>query len=149
MKRLLFVIVGILVSISIVFTGCGGTEQPPSSSGSFANTPDELEVMIGGSMTLDQVYTLMTQELKNNSILYPAQDIYRQTDGKWHFTAKEGGSPGDRDAPFQVLVFIPSPIGDPHYMIFFDNKNVFHDAWFEYDAATSIQKLLWTTETSD
>jgi len=34
MKRLLFIIVGILVAISIVFTGCGGggAVTPPSSS---------------------------------------------------------------------------------------------------------------------
>ena len=100
-------------------------------------------------MPLAQLYAAITPELKNGSVIYPAQNIIRQSDGKWQFTAKEGGSPGDLDAPFQVLIFYPNPISDPYYMIFFDNEKVFHHAWFEYDVATAIQKLLWTTETTD
>ena len=139
----------ILMFPLILFLGACRETTNTQSTPQLVDTAEDLEHKISEGMTLDQVYTLMTQELKNNPILYPAQDIYRQADGKWHFTAKDGGSPGDRDAPFQVLVFIPSPIGDPHYMIFFDNEKVFHDTWFEYSAALSIQKLLWTTETTD
>ncbi|MBL7062486.1 MAG: zinc ribbon domain-containing protein [Dehalococcoidia bacterium] len=114
-----------------------------------ADSADELELRVNNGMTLDKVYDAMTSELREHAIIYPAQNIVRQADGKWQFTAKEGGSPGDIDAPFQVLIFYPSPIGDPYYMIFFDNEKVFHHAWFEYDVATAIQKLLWTTETTD
>jgi hypothetical protein len=76
-------------------------------------------------------------------------NITHRDDGKWEFTAKDGGSPGDRAAPFQVLVFTPSPIADPYYMIFFENEKVIGDGWFPYEVAISIQKLLWTTETTD
>ena len=91
----------------------------------------------------------LAPQLKNSSVIYPAQNIVRQSDGKWQFTAKEGGCPGDLDAQFQVLVFYPSPITEPYYIIFFNNQIIIHDAWFEWEAATSIQKLLWTTEVTD
>ena len=138
----------ILVIPLLLLSACSETTTPQSVP-QLADTAEGLESQVNNGMTLDKVYNAMTSELRNQSIIYPAQNIVRQADGKWQFTAKEGGSPGDIDAPFQVLVFIPSPIGDPYYMIFFDNEKVFHHAWFEYDAATGIQKLLWTTETTD
>ncbi len=138
----------ILVIPLLLFSACSETTTPQSVP-QLADTAENLEPQVSNGMTLDKVYNAMTSELRNQSIIYPAQNIVRQADGKWQFTAKEGGSPGDIDAPFQVLVFIPSPIGDPYYMIFFDNEKVFHHAWFEYDTATGIQKLLWTTETTD
>jgi len=137
----------LVVSITIV-ASCAmclmGDSEPQ-----LADSADELELRVNNGMTLDKVYDAMTSELREHATIYPAQNIVRQADGKWQFTAKEGGSPGDIDAPFQVLIFYPSPIGDPYYMIFFDNEKVFHHAWFEYDVATAIQKLLWTTETTD
>ncbi len=139
---LCFLLIGMLV-------GCDDSTDITNAENQLADTAEDLELQVNNDMTLDQVYNIMTPELRSQSITYPAQDIVRQSDGKWQFTAKEGGSPGDIDALFQVLVFIPSPIGDPYYMIFFDNEKVFHHAWFEYDAATGIQKLLWTTETTD
>jgi len=126
-----------------------GTMQNTPTTPTLLSTPEELETIITDGMTLLKVYASMTVELKNSSIIYPAQDIHRQSDGKWSFTAKDGGSPGDTDSPFQVLIFIPKSLVAPHYIILFENKRVFHDAWFEYDAATGIQKLLWTTETTD
>ena len=142
------VLLTILLLPLLLISACGETTTSQSVP-QLADTAEDLELQVNNDMTLDQVYNIMTPELRNQSIIYPAQNIVRQSDGKWQFTAKEGGSPGDTDAPFQVLIFIPSPIGDPYYMIFFDNEKVFHHAWFEYDAATGIQKLLWTTETTD
>ena len=142
------VLLTILLLPLLLISACGETTTPQSVP-QLADTAEDLELQVSNDMTLDQVYNIMTPDLRNQSIIYPAQNIVRQSDGKWQFTAKEGGSPGDIDAPFQVLIFIPSPIGDPYYMIFFDNEKVFHHAWFEYDAATGIQKLLWTTETTD
>ena len=142
------VLLTILLLPLLLISACGETTTPQSVP-QLADTAEDLESQVKNGMTLGQVYNAMTPELRNQSIIYPAQNIVRQSDGKWQFTAKEGGSPGDIDAPFQVLVFIPSPIGDSYYMIFFDNEKVFHHAWFEYDAATGIQKLLWTTETTD
>ena len=138
----------ILLLSLLLISACGETTTPQSVP-QLADTAEDLELQVNNDMTLDQVYNIMTPELRNQSIIYPAQNIFRQSDGKWQFTAKEGGSPRDIDAPFQVLIFIPSPIGDAYYIIFFDNEKVFHHAWFEYDAATGIQKLLWTTETTD
>ncbi len=139
----------ILMLPAIILLGaCEKTTTSPSTP-QLAAIAEDLELQINNGMTLDQVYNAMTPELRNQSIIYPAQNIVHQPDGKWKFTAKEGGSPGDRNAPFQVLVFTPSPIGDPYYIIFFDNEKVFHDAWFEYADAIGIQKLLWTTETTD
>ena len=142
------VLLAILMIGLLLMTACGETTTPQSIP-QLAVTAEDLELQINNGMTLDQVYNAMTPELRNQSIIYPAQNIVHQPDGKWKFTAKEGGSPGDRNAPFQVLVFTPSPIGDPYYIIFFDNEKVFHDAWFEYADAIGIQKLLWTTETTD
>jgi len=138
----------VLLTAILFLSACSETTTPQSMP-QLADTAEDLELQVNDGTTLDQVYNAMTPELRNQSIIYPAQNIIRQADGKWQFTAKEGGSPGDIDAPFQVLVFIPSPIGDPYYMIFFDREKVFHHAWFEYEVATGIQKLLWTTETTD
>jgi len=152
MKRILLISV-ILTAITLLL-GCGTAPAPtptptPTPTPELANTLEDLELIIINDMTLAQLYAAITPQLKNNSIIYPAQNIVRQSDGKWQFTAKEGGSPGDLDAQFQVLVFYPSPITEPYYMIFFNNQTIIHDAWFEYEIATSIQKLLWTTESTD
>ena len=146
-RRIVLIGLILLASVMLICTSCG--EKSSTETYQLVATAEDLELQINNGMTLDQVYNAMTPDLKNQSIIYPAQNIIRQPDGKWQFTAKEGGSPGDTDAPFQVLLFYPSPIVDPYYMIFFDNEEVFHDAWFEYEAATSIQKLLWTTESTD
>ena len=154
----------VVVLLAIVMLTLGACESAPTPAPSpapapappapapapeLANTLEDLELIIINDMTLDQLYAAITPQLKNSSVIYPAQNIVRQSDGKWQFTAKEGGCPGDLDAQFQMLVFYPSPITEPYYMIFFNNQIIIHDAWFEYEAATSIQKLLWTTEVTD
>ena len=101
------------------------------------------------NMTLDQVYALMTPELKSSTIIYPAQNIIHQPDGKWKFEPKEGGSPGDMDAPYQVLVVYPSSSEQGYYMLFFKDKRLEDSARFDYETSMKIGELLWTTESTD
>ena len=166
MRKTLSVVGIILIVILFTLGACESTPKPfpppasapapaptptltPTPTPELANTLEDLELIIVNDLTLDQLYAAITPQLKNSSIIYPAQNIVRQSDGKWQFTAKEGGCPGDLDAQFQVIVFHPSPITEPYYIIFFNNQIIIHDAWFEYEAATSIQRLLWTTEVTD
>jgi hypothetical protein len=140
MKRL----AGILMLIALipVLISCSGTPT-------LAKNSTELEWYVREGMTLDQVYALMTPELKAGSLIYPAQNIIHQPDGKWKFEPKEGGSPGDTDAPYQVLVISPTSAEEGFYMLFFKDKQLEDDARFDYETGIKIQKLLWTTESTD
>jgi len=100
-------------------------------------------------MTLNEVYALMTPELKNRAIIYPALDITLLSDGRWEFTPKEGSEPGDKDGPYQVLIVYSQSKVVGCYMLFFSNEKLMEDAWFEFEAAYDIEKLLWTTESTD
>lgn len=137
----------LLSLISLFAVSCG------DSTPSLAEDAIDLEQAVEEGMTLNEVYALMTPELKNRATIYPALNITQLPDGRWEFTPKEGSGPGDKDAPYQVLIIYSliysQDVAEGRYMLFFKNESLMGDAWFEYEAALDIEKLLWTTETTD
>jgi len=110
---------------------------------------ETLEIYMDEGISLDDVYGLMSSDYRHRTILYPAQNIY-QDNKIWHFTAMEIGEPGDINAPYHALICMPEgKITNPYYIIFFRDKLVMGDAWFDWETATKIEKLLWTTESTD
>jgi len=131
-----------LLIILLLPLSCNGTAD-------LAEDTIDLEQAAEEGMTLNEVYALMTPELKNRAIIYPALNITQLSDGRWEFAAKEGSEPGDKDAPYQVLMVYSQPTAEGCYMLFFQNEILMEDAWFEFETAYDIEKLLWTTETTD
>ncbi|MQY66937.1 MAG: hypothetical protein GH159_01250 [Dehalococcoidia bacterium] len=135
-----------LLIILLLPLSCNGTAD-------LAGDSIELERAVRDGMTLNEVYALMTPEFKNRAVIYPALNITQLSDGRWEFAAKEGSEPGDKDAPYQVLIIYSliysQDVTEGRYMLFFENESLIEDAWFEYEAALDIEKLLWTTETTD
>ncbi|GAH48750.1 unnamed protein product, partial [marine sediment metagenome] len=87
-----------LLIILLLPLSCNGTTD-------LAGDSIELERAVREGMTLNEVYALMTPEFKNRAtIIYPALNITQLSDGGWEFAAKEGSEPGDKDAPYQVLI---------------------------------------------
>ena len=144
MKKLLLLT---LVIFLCLLPACGSNSQTIKSSS--ISTPEVLENYIEQGMSFDDIRKVMSSELYGRTLIFPAQDIYQE--GKiWHFTSLEVGEPGDRNAPYFILVCYPEgPITNPHYIVIFKDGFVIGDAWFDWETATDIQKLLWTTETTD
>jgi len=145
MKKLLLILV-LLITLTLSLS-CNSTPDPAGDS-------VELQRVVQEGMTLNEVYALMTPEFKSRAtIIYPALNITQLPDGRWEFTPKEGSYPGDKDAPYQVLIIYSliysQSIAEGCYMLFFKNESLIEDAWFEYEATIDIEKLLWTTEITD
>ena len=133
-KTMLVTLVLLIACLSLV--GCGGTPVPP------VDTATNLAKLIEKDMTLNQVYDLMSIELRGTTTLYPTQNIEQAAGGDWVFTSKEGGFAEDEEAPFHVLVFTPDPVGADYYIVFFENESVIGDDWFIYSSAVIIQSTL-------
>ncbi len=133
-KTMLVSLVLLITCLSLV--GCGGTPVPP------VDTAKNLAKLIEKEMTLNQVYDLMSIELRDTTTLYPAQNIEQKAAGNWVFTSKEGGLTEDEEATFLVLVFTPDPVGADYYMVFFENESVIEDDWFIYSSAVIIKRTL-------
>lgn len=118
--------------------------------GSLANDTVQLEWAVESDMTLNEVYDLMSHNLKNNTLIYPANDIYQSSNGKWVFIPKLGAAPGDTDALFQVLVTFPQDTSwdddEGFYFLMFKERVLFDTARFEPSTAWDIQDLLWDDE---
>ena len=128
-----------LVVLSVVVTihtGCGGTPNPPV--GSIKHLQELVEV----GQTLDQVRDFMTDALKERMTIYPAQAIEKQESGKWTFKAKEGGSPGDTDAPCLVIVIEPDPGDNMYFAVFLKDSRVLTVEWFDYAGVFVINTVL-------
>ncbi len=123
------------MSLSLVSCG-GGTPIPP------VDKAEDIEQLVGNSMTLDQVYTLMSAKLKNTTTEYPALNVELAAEGNWSFTGTEGGISEDTEAVYLVLIFTPDPIGASYFMVFFEDGLVIGNSWFDYTNAMVIQKLL-------
>ncbi len=125
-----------LLIMCLPLVSCGGTPLPP------VDTAKDLTELIKKEMTLNQVYDLMSIELRDTTTLYKAQSIAQKADGNWVFTPKEGGFAEDEEVPFHVLVFTPDPVGADYYMVFFENESVIEDDWFIYSFAVIITRTL-------
>ena len=140
-KTMLVSLILLIMGLSLV--GCGGTPVPP------VDTATNLAKLIEKDMTLNQVYDLMSIELRNTTTLYPAQNIEQKAGGDWAFTSKGGGFAEEEEVPFHVLVFTPDPVGTDYYMVFFENESVIGTAWFTAPDAAIIKKTLEGTLLGD
>ncbi len=143
MKHKMMLVSLALLIMGLSLGGCGGTPVPP------VDTAKNLAKLIEKEMTLNQVYDLMSIELRDTTTLYPARNIKQKADGNWVFTSKEGGFAEDEKATFHVLVFTPDPVGADYYMVFFENESVIEDDWFIYSSAVIIKKILEGTLIGD
>ena len=132
--RAFFCLVALLV-IGTLFAGCG-TPKPPVDS------IKHLRDLVLTGQTLEQVQDLMTDALKDRMTIYPAQNIEKQTNGNWKFEAKEGGNPGDTDAPYVVIVITPDPDNAQYFTVFLKDGKVTTTEWFSSTGAAIIHKLL-------
>ena len=128
-----------LVMLSVITTtlaGCSGTPKPP------VDTTRQLQELVQVGQTLEQVEELMTEALKERATTYPAQSIKKQVTGNWEFQAKEGGIPGDTDAPYLAIVIEPDPASTSYLVVFFEGTTVTAAEWFDHTGAIVIRKLL-------
>ncbi len=128
----------ILLISSSLLAGCiGGTPVPP------VDTAQDVAKLVEEGYTLNQVYGLMSPQLKDTIILHRAQTVeQKKFSGAWEFGAVPGGVPEDSDAPYKVLIFPPDKAGGDCYMIFFENDSVIGSDWFTAAAADTIDGLL-------
>ena len=134
-KMLMGIVAITLMCITLV--GCiGGTPTPPVSK------VEHVAELVVEDMTLDEVYGLMTADLKGTTVLYPAQNLELRPSGNWKFAGKEGGFAEDEEAPFQVLMIVPQTADDNYYVILFEGEDVIGSDWFASSAAGFIEDLL-------
>jgi len=134
-KMLMGIVAVTLMCITLI--GCiGGTPTPPVSKA------EHVDKLIVEDMTLDEVYALMTEELRGNTVLYPAQSLELRPNGNWKVAAKDGGFEEDEEPPFQVLMLVPETADRDYYIIFFEGENVIGNNWFAVTAAGFIEGLL-------
>ena len=134
-----------LVTLSVITTmlaACGGTPKPP------VDTARQLQELVQVGQTLEQVQDLMTDALEDRVTIYPAQNIKKQVTGNWEFQAKEGGSLGDTDAPYLILLIEPDPASTTYLAVFFEGKTVTAAEWFDHTGAVVIRKVLGQVLTS-
>jgi len=134
-KMLMGIVAVALMCVTLV--GCiGGTPTPPVSK------VEHVAELVVEDMTLDDVYDLMTTELKSTTVLYPAQSLELRLSGNWKVAGKEGGFEEGEEAPFQVLMLVPQVADKDYYIVFFEGENVIGNNWFDVVGAGFIEDLL-------
>ena len=123
-------------ALVMVLSACEGTITPPVDSGR------HLETLIMEGQRLAEVQGLMTARLQSQTMIYPADKIEKLENGRWTFTSKSGGIPGDTDAPFVALVITPDSTNEDYYVIFFKDDGVMSHEWFTAYYANFIHQVL-------
>lgn len=126
----------VLLLVGTLLTGCGGTPNPP------VNSIKHLQELVQVGQTLDTVEELMTDALKDRMTIYPARDMEKQENGNWIFKAKEGGSPGDTDAPYLAIVIEPDPGSNMYFAVFLKDRQVMTVEWFDYAGVFVLNTVL-------
>ena len=126
-----------LLVVALAVIGC--KESSPRVP---AETTADMAKLVHEGMTLDQVYALMSIQLKNTTTLYPAKSIEKELSGSWKLTSVEGGLSTEDEAEYHVLVFTPETAEADYYMVFFHNDAVIGADWFEPSVASKLLELL-------
>ena len=140
-RKILWLFLSCLMVLTLVVWSCGGAPTK-------ATTPDELASRVTTSMTLDEVYNLMSEDLDKQIMILPALNI-EESGTQWILTPKEGAWPGDKDAPYQALFCLQVGQNGGFYVVFFQNETTMRGSWFDYETQTRMMELLWTTESTD
>ena len=131
---------GLLILLILCLSLVGCIERTPVPP---VDTATDVAKLVEEGYTLDQVYVLMSPQLKDTIILHRAQTIeQKKFSGAWEFGAVPAGVPEDSDVPYKVLIFPPDKAGADCYMIFFENESVIGSDWFTPTAADTINDLL-------
>ena len=85
-------------------------------------------------LTLDQslsdVQTAMPDSLAERMTIYPAREIRKTDNGNWIVSSKEGGTAGDTDAPFQIMLVSPLSNNSTTLAILFEDKVLMDITWW-------------------
>ena len=119
-----------------LLAGCAGTPRPP------VDTTSQFQELVQVGQTLEQVQELMTDALRDRMTIYPAENIQKRETGNWEFQAKQGGSPGDTDAPYLVILIEPDRDSTEYFAVFFEGRMVTASEWFDNRGAFVIRELL-------
>lgn len=90
--------------------------------------------------SLSDVQASMSDKLAERVTLYPAKNIALTASGNWSITAQDGGSIGDTDAPFQLMLIAPISAKAVTLAIFFEDKALIDSVWWN-PTNVSILKL--------
>jgi hypothetical protein len=124
MTRRVLITLAVLSLTVVLLTACGGTPTPP------VKKIAHLEQLVGAGQSLEQVQALMTDELWEKATVYPLSMAELSENGNWQFKSKEDGTPGDTDAPFLVVIFLPEKTAGNSLAIIFENGAVVTTEWF-------------------
>ena len=139
MKRLMLMCMSVAVLLSLPLAGCAGSSRTPTPP---VKTLIDLDKLVAVNMTVDQVYTLMTPDLKSTSVFYQAQNIELVASGNWKIVSKDGGYKADETGPYQALFFTPTKAGIQYYVVFFKDNIVMAKAWFTAQFGVVVEALL-------
>jgi len=133
------ILIGLLIIPIVCLSLIGCKERIPVPP---VDTAKDISKLVEEGMTEDQVYGLMSAQLKTRANSYQAQTLQKQLSGSWKIGSVEGGLSEESDAPYQVIIFTPDAEGDDIFMIFFQDKTVIDSDWFAPTAADTIRNLL-------
>ncbi len=142
LKGLLVLLVLFIMCLSLI--GCKERIPVPP-----VDTAQDTAELVEEGMTLDQVYGLMSAQLKDSTRLYQAKTLEQSTSGAWKVASLEGGIPEDIDVLYNVLICPPGTAGGKSYMVFLESEVVIGSAWFTSSAASMIEELLQGTLISE
>lgn len=112
----------LLALLGTMLAGC------TDSSGTEAMLKLQEELAEGQS--LSEVQASMSDELSARATVYPAKEMKKVASGDWIVTAKDGGTAGDTDAPFQLILVAPKANGASTLAILFDDKTLIESVWW-------------------
>ena len=124
----------LLVMVGTMLAGCS------DSAGTDAMLKLQEELTDGQS--LSEVQESMSDELSARTTIYPAKDMQETASGDWVFTAKAGGTAGDTDAPFQVILVAPMSAGANTLAILFDGERFVESLWYAPTSVTTLKVAL-------
>jgi hypothetical protein len=141
MKKKILTIVGIAIAVAIIIpiALCVGHTE-------LANDSTHLDWAVRTNMDIEEVYNLMSPELKKQVMSLPAMAIEEKSEGRWEFAPKDNASPGDTNAPYIVLAVYPDSNEEGFLMLFFKNEKLMDRVWFDSDAGWDIIDKLWTAQ---
>lgn len=102
----------------------------------------KLEEGLTDGQSLSDVQASMSDELKVRTTIYPAEDMEKKASGNWVFRPKEGGSAGDADAPFQVMLVAPAVATANTLAILFDDEKLVDSVWYTPTSVSMLKKAL-------
>lgn len=124
----------LLAMVGAMLAGC------TDSSGTDAML--QLQEGLTDGQSLSDVQASMSDELKARATIYPAENMKKTASDNWVFTAKEDGTAGDIDAPFQVMLVAPALASANTLAILFDDEKFVDSVWYAPTSVSMLKKAL-------